>query len=272
MNQDVDESESRVRALIGDFGSVVVAFSGGVDSAVVMAVAARALGDRVLAVTASSPSVALGEVEAATALARRLGVAHQVIETQEFENPKYRENPSNRCYYCKEELYTRLYGIARERGFACVADGTNADDGSAPLDRRPGRRAAALLGIRSPLLEAGVDKSGVRAIASRYGLEVASKPATPCLSSRVPYGTRIEIDDLRRIDLAERYLRANGFDTVRVRHYGKTARIEVPLDQRSRLESIRERVKSALSSVGYETVEIDTRGYRTGSLNEGAPA
>ena len=259
------ELEARLHAM----DSVVVAFSGGVDSAVVLAAAVRALGARVLAVTGSSPSVAQGEVDGAIAVARSLGAAHEVIGTREFEDPRYRNNPTDRCYYCKEELYSRLVTLARERGFDAVVDGANADDGRAPLDRRPGRAAAALLRVRSPLAELGIGKSQVRTMAAAYGLPVWNKPATPCLSSRVPHGMRIEIDDLRRIDLAERYLRASGFSTVRVRHYGAAARLEVPPEDVPRLRAIHARVTVALRAVGYEEVEIDTRGYRTGSLNEG---
>ena len=262
------ESESSLCAMLRNMESVVVAFSGGVDSAVVLAAAVRELGSRALGITASSPSVAQGEVESAIDLARSMGAVHEVIETREFEDPRYRANPVNRCYYCKEELYARLSAIAAERGFRHVADGCNADDGRAPLDRRPGRAAAAAFDVRSPLAELGLGKDAVRALAAHYSLRVWNKPATPCLSSRVPHGTRIELDDLRRIDLAERYLRASGFATVRVRHFGPRASIEVPAEDVPRLQTIRERVERALSSVGYGVIDIDPRGYRTGSLNE----
>jgi len=149
-----------------------------------------------------------------------------------------------------------------------VLDGAKADDGRARLDRRHGRAAAAKLGVRSPLADLGIGKDDVRAIAARYGLAVWDKPATPCLSSRVPHGTRIELDDLRRIDLAERFLRASGFGTVRVRHFGRTARVEVPASDIAKLHACAERAARALASVGYDTMEIDPRGYRTGSLNE----
>lgn len=260
--------EEALRATLDAMGSVVVAFSGGVDSAVVLAAAVRALGERALAVTGSSASVASGELDGAIAIALAVGAHHEIIVTREFENPAYRANPANRCYYCKEELYSRLASIAKERSYAYVVDGSNADDGRAPLDLRPGRAAATALRVRSPLAELGIGKEEVRAIAASYGLPNWNKPATPCLSSRVPHGTRIEIDDLRRIDLAERYLRASGFPTVRVRHFGVRARIEVPLADVERLQSIRERAERALAAVGYVDFEIDPRGYRTGSLNE----
>ena len=261
-------SERRLEATIAVLDRVIVAFSGGVDSAVVLAAASRALGDGVLAVTASSPSVAQGEVESAALSAREIGAAHEIIDTREFDDPRYRANASDRCYYCKSELYSTLHRIASERGYPVVLDGTNADDGASPLDARPGRLAAVEFSVRSPLAELGIGKTEVRAIAARYGLRVADKPATPCLSSRVPHGSRIEIDDLRRIDLAERYLRANGFSTVRVRHFGSTARVEVPVEDIARLRDIETRASRALAAVGYDTLEIDSRGYRTGSLNE----
>jgi len=261
----VDELRRIVRAL----GSVVVAYSGGVDSAVLAAVARQELRHRALAVTGRSPSVAEGELEAAIGLAQRIGVAHEIVDTREFDNPAYRANPNDRCFYCKDELFARLCALARDRGFAHVADGFNADDGKAPLDVRPGRRAALALGVRSPLAEAGMVKADVRALARRLDLPVWDKPATPCLSSRVPYGTRIELDDLRRIDLAERYLRARGYDVVRVRHHGATARIEVAKEQLERLRREEPRVAGVLAEVGYRNIEIDDRGYRTGSLNEG---
>ena len=198
--------DRELEATIRGFGSAVVAFSGGVDSAVVLAAAARALGDSVLGVTASSPSVAAGEVKAAAALARAIGVDHEVVFTREFDDARYRANAPDRCFHCKSELFSRLAALASSRGYRAVLDGANADDGRAPLDRRPGRAAAAKLGVRSPLADLGIGKDDVRAIAARYGLAVWDKPATPCLSSRVPHGTRIELDDLRRIDLAERFL------------------------------------------------------------------
>ena len=264
-------SERLLEAAIAPLRNVIVAFSGGVDSAVVLAAAARALGNHVLAVTASSPSVAQGEVENAALLAREIGVAHEIIETREFDDPRYRANAADRCYFCKSELYSKLSRTASQRGFEAVLDGTNADDGRAALDLRPGRAAAREFGVRSPLAELGIGKADVRAIAARYGLRVADKPATPCLSSRVPHGTRIEVDDLRRIDLAERYLRANGFSTVRVRHFGATARVEVPIEDIERLRHMEERAERAFATVGYAKLEIDRRGYRTGSLNEARP-
>lgn len=264
------ERADRLRVAVRELGSAVVAYSGGVDSAVVAAVAQRELGDKALAVTGVSPSVASGELEAARALAESIGIRHEIVATREFDNPAYRANPANRCFYCKDELYGRLIEIARTRAYASVVDGCNADDGTQALDVRPGRGAALAWGVRSPLADAGMTKLDVRALARECGLPVWDKPATPCLSSRVPYGTPIEIDDLRRVDLAERYLRASGFSIVRVRHFGETARVEVPLADVDRLRARKANVARALHDVGYTSVEIDPRGYRTGSLNERA--
>ena len=259
---------STLRALIKDLRSAVIAYSGGVDSSLVAAIAYEQLGDRALAITGVSASLAAGELDAARQLAARMGIRHETIETREFDDPAYRANGADRCFHCKDELFARLTQIARARGFEHVADGTNADDGRSALDVRPGQRAARERAVRSPLAQAGMGKDAVRALARELALPVWDKPAAPCLSSRVPHGTRIELDDLRRIDLAECYLRASGFPIVRVRHFGVRARIEVPIADVERLRAREEQLARTLREVGYTAVEIDARGYRTGSLNE----
>ncbi len=248
--------------------SVVVAYSGGVDSALVVALAVRALGSQaVLAATARSPSVPRAELEAAAALACRLGVGHVFVETREFDDPRYTSNPADRCYYCKHELYDRLAALARERGLAAIVNGANADDLG---DFRPGLRAAAEFRVHAPLAECGVGKAQVRALAAALGLPVADKPASPCLSSRIPYGEPVTVEKLRRIEAAEAFLRSLGFSDLRVRHHEKLARIEVPADQIARFADarLRQQVEQHLRSLGFAYVTLDLRGLRPGSLNE----
>jgi pyridinium-3,5-biscarboxylic acid mononucleotide sulfurtransferase len=257
-----EELETRIASL----ESAVVAFSGGVDSSLVAALAARALGRHALAVTAVSPALATGELDGARGVAAAVGIAHEEIATDELARAGYVRNDRDRCYHCKTELYERLWGVARRRGYAAVLSGANADDVG---DWRPGLTAAAEHGIVHPLLEAGVGKQEVRALARLLGVPSAEKPASPCLASRLPYGTEVDPAVLRQVDRAEVAVKALGYRVVRVRHYGERGRVELGADELSRaLAPVeRRRVESAVSSAGYSEVEIDEQPFRSGSLN-----
>ncbi len=258
-------------AAVRELESCIVAFSGGVDSAVVAKAARLALGDRALAVTANSASLAAGELQAARQAAEQIGIAHRVLETSEFDNPSYTSNPANRCYFCKTELYSRLDVLLDEAGFAWIANGANSDDAG---DFRPGMAAAREHRVRSPLLECGWDKAAVRELARQWGLAVWDKPASPCLSSRVAYGEAVTPERLARIDAAERFLRGCGLSPVRVRyHKDDLARVEVPLEAVSRLaaDGLRERVLEELKRLGFRYVTLDLAGFRSGSNNDALP-
>lgn len=245
------------------YGSVVVAYSGGVDSAFLTAVAHDVLGRRALAVTAVSPSLARRERAGAEALARRYGWRHRTVETHEGERPEYVRNAGDRCYWCKDELFDALAPIAAERA-AAIAVGTNTDDLG---DHRPGLRAARERGVRSPLVDAGMSKADVRALAARRGLPVADKPASPCLASRVAYGIEVTPERLRRVDEAEEAVRALGFDVLRVRDHGDLARVEVPAEDVPRAAALRAELHDRLTGLGFRFVTVDLGGFRSGSLN-----
>lgn len=253
---------------LGGLRSVVVAYSGGVDSALVLKVALDTLGrECVLAVTGRSASVSPGELAHAEKLAREIGAQHEWLDTREFEDPNYLANPSNRCYYCKTELYTQLSLVARRRGFSAVINGVNADDLG---DYRPGLQAAGEHQVMAPLAEAGITKAEVRRLAAHLGISAHDKPASPCLSSRVQYGEAITPEKLARIDAAERLLRGLGFRECRVRHHDHLARIEVPVGELSRFldAKLRERIECELRELGYKYVTLDLRGLRSGSMND----
>lgn len=247
--------------------SAVVAFSGGVDSSLVAAVAARVLGDRAIAVTATSPALATGELDGARAVAAAVGIAHRTITTDELAREGYRANGRDRCYHCKSELYERLAALAAHEGFEALYSGANADDLG---DWRPGLRAAAEHGVRHPLVEAGLTKADVRRVAAALAIPSADKPAMPCLASRLPYGTRVEADLLAQIDRAEAAVRAMGYRELRVRHFGRTGRVELGSADLVRATASplqRSLIEDAVLGAGYSAVEIADRPLRSGSLN-----
>jgi uncharacterized protein len=268
-----------LRDALSSYESLLIAFSGGADSAFLAWEATSVLGPAALCITADSPSYPDHHRQLALRIAREFGLHHEFIHTAELERPEYRANPTNRCYYCKHELYTTLARVGAERGIAVIADGSNADDRG---DYRPGRQAAREFGVRSPLDEAGLTKQEIRELSRRAGLPTWDEPASACLSSRIPYHSEVTAEKLRIIERAEAAVRAMGFRVCRVRHHDvgsaagpptALARLELGRDELARAldPDVRERLVRELRAIGYQHVTIDLQGYRMGSLNEGVP-
>ncbi len=257
----IEERAARLMEILDSFPRVLIAYSGGVDSACLLRAAHERLGPRALGVIADSPSLPRTELAAALKLARDMGAEVEVVKTDELEDPNYSANPVNRCYFCKQELFTHMEKIAGARGFPVLAYGENADDSSAD---RPGSRAAVKFQVRAPLKEAGLTKADVRALALRWGLAVADKPASPCLSSRIPHGTPVTREALAQIEAGESGIRALGFRVFRLRHHGERARIEFAPEEllRALAEPSRGQIVCSTLAAGYREVEIDPRGYR----------
>ncbi len=266
-DKTTQEKLDNLRDILIELDGVLVAFSGGVDSTFLSYIAQRTLGKRALAVTGRSVTLAKSEFKEAIKLARQIGIRHRILKTTEILVESFEKNPPNRCYYCKNELFTRLRAIAADENLPHIIEGSNADD---LCDFRPGMRAAQELGIRSPLVEAGFTKIEIREISKKLGLSTWDKPAMPCLSSRIPYGDKITVEKITQVEKAESSLHALGFRHLRVRHHGPIARIEIPRGEFPRLfsESMTDKVIHLIKKAGFTYVSLDLEGFRSGSLNE----
>ena len=264
---DLERKAAALSALLSDMPALIIAYSGGVDSAFLAYAATQELGDRALCVTADSPSYPERHRALAIRIADEFSLNHEIIRTYEMDRAEYRANAGDRCYHCKHELYTQLSAVARARGIPVIADGNNADDRG---DYRPGRQAAREFGVRSPLDEAGLTKDEIRELSRRAGLPTWDEPASACLSSRIPYFSEVTDEKLRMIERAEAVLRGLGFRICRVRHHDGLARLELGRDEIARAldPEIAEHIDRELRAIGYAHVTVDLRGYRLGSLNE----